>query len=330
MLSRDQGPCVVPELLKRFRSKNSKIALFSLHVVNEAFNGKVALDDFNSKSVFRAIQGTLSHQNKELRLLAYSLLKHLFKRCGDDVTSFLGHCQNLRPVIQKELKEELSKLTKDPNFVNTKLFELSTEESGSLGNLNLEVVKQATDLTNQGSTEADSVPTRDTGAAKEAPPPEIIDLLTLLPENFGEIPYSTSINMKKKTMEQFNTELTKMAAKPNTQAKNKDYTTIFNVLTHMLEDKTMLVYLEAVKTVELLAVLLRTNLKPKVKNFVQLLTSKYAEMKTAVIAAIDKAMAALVANACSANYYADLCLNQIASTHKNPRVKQFVIEHAVE
>jgi hypothetical protein len=39
---------------------------------------------------------------------------------------------------------------------------------------------------------------------------EQVDLLTLIPENFQEIPYMTKINAKKEIMEQFNTELHKL------------------------------------------------------------------------------------------------------------------------
>jgi hypothetical protein len=37
-----------------------------------------------------------------------------------------------------------------------------------------------------------------------------IDLLTLLPANFSEIPYITQINVKRKALEQFNQELEKL------------------------------------------------------------------------------------------------------------------------
>jgi hypothetical protein len=40
-----------------------------------------------------------------------------------------------------------------------------------------------------------------------------VDLLTLLPDNFNEIPYITQINAKKKAMEGFNNELEKLLAK---------------------------------------------------------------------------------------------------------------------
>lgn len=80
--------------------------------------------------------------------------------------------------------------------------------------------------------------------------------MTLIPENFHEIPYLTQINIKKKSMESFNAELTKISngKRPGTvPVKNRDYTLIYNTVAHMLEDKNMLVFVEAIKTVELLA-----------------------------------------------------------------------------
>lgn len=125
--------------------------------------------------------------------------------------------------------------------------------------------------------------------------PTEVDLMTLLPDKFTEIPYLTQINEKKRTLEEFRIELSKLL-KPGVTIKQKEYATIFNVLNHMLEDKTMLVYIEAIKTVEILAQLLKFQLKPKIRTFIQLLASKYGEMKTAVITTVDKAMSIIVTN----------------------------------
>ena len=57
-------------------------------------------------------------------------------------------------------------------------------------------------------------------------------------------------------MENFNTELTKLTGRKNLVIKNKDYTLIYNTCIHMLEDKNMLVYMEAIRNVELLSMLL--------------------------------------------------------------------------
>ena len=75
---------------------------------------------------------------------------------------------------------------------------------------------------------------------------------------------------------------------------------IFNTVIHMLEDKNMLVYLEGIKTVDLLAHLIGplSYLKQaKVKLWIGLLAGKYSETKTAVIAAVDKTMLAIVKHA---------------------------------
>lgn len=61
-----------------------------------------------------------------------------------------------------------------------------------------------------------------------------VDLLSLIPENFTEIPYLSQINTKKKSMETFNSELEKLILRRNkVQVANKDYTLIFNVVTHV-------------------------------------------------------------------------------------------------
>ena len=84
-------------------------------------------------------------------------------------------------------------------------------------------------------------------------------------------------------MESFNTELERLVNKRVTVA-SKDYTSIYNVVVHMLEDSNALVFMEAIKTVEYLSMLLGKNIKhQKLRQFISLLAEKYKETKTAVI-----------------------------------------------
>ena len=111
-------------------------------------------------------------------------------------------------------------------------------------------------------------------------------------------------------MEQFNQELEKLVAKQQAQTsafegesasviKIKDYVSIFNIVIHMLEDPNMLVFIEGIKTVEYLAVLLRSAIKSaKMKQFIQLLANKYKETKTAVLVALEKTFSAIYENKC--------------------------------
>jgi hypothetical protein len=59
-----------------------------------------------------------------------------------------------------------------------------------------------------------------------------VDLSSIVPDNFSEIPYITQINAKKKVMETFNNELEKLVTKKSPVA-NRDYNLIFNVVTHV-------------------------------------------------------------------------------------------------
>lgn len=61
-------------------------------------------------------------------------------------------------------------------------------------------------------------------------------------------------------MEIFNGELNKLVARQDVVVKLKDYSIIMNTVVHMLEEKNMLVFLEGIKTVELLALILKTAL----------------------------------------------------------------------
>ena len=121
-----------------------------------------------------------------------------------------------------------------------------------------------------------------------------VDLSSIIPDNFSEIPYITQINAKKKVMETFNNELEKLVTKKSPVA-NKDYNLIFNVVTHMLEDSNALVYMEAIKTVEYLSILMGKAIKQqKMRQFVSLLADKYKETKTASVQAVNKALQTLI------------------------------------
>lgn len=61
----------------------------------------------------------------------------------------------------------------------------------------------------------------------------------------------------------------------------------------MLEDSNALVFMEAIKTVEFLCILMGRNMK-KLKNFVALLADKYKETKTAPVQAVNKALQTIV------------------------------------
>lgn len=111
-------------------------------------------------------------------------------------------------------------------------------------------------------------------------------------------------------MESFNEELKKIVDKgTQAQVKAKDYSMIFNIVFHLLEDKNMLVFIEAMKSVELLSILQQLK-AAKVKQFIPILASKYGETKTAVIAATDKVFQAIFKNSLTPSAFCDTTINQ--------------------
>ena len=96
----------------------------------------------------------------------------------------------------------------------------------------------------------------------------------------------------------------------------------------MLEDPNMLVFIEAIKTVEHLSLLLNKNMKKeKAKQFLLLLGSKYQETKTAVLTALAQVFeVVLYARCISFTLFFDTLVNQVVAVHKNPRVRQMVLE----
>ena len=96
----------------------------------------------------------------------------------------------------------------------------------------------------------------------------------------------------------------------------------------MLEDPNMLVFIEAIKMIDHLAILLGPSIKvAKMKVFVKLLAEKYKEVKTAVLSSLEKTFDSILDNRCIPPLtFFDMMINQVAHPHKNPRVKQMVID----
>ena len=85
---------IVPEILKRFKSKNSKVIQFCLDLVNGAFvGGELSAQDVNLKMLFKSSHDLLGHSIKETRDSAIQLITFVYEHCEDDLNTF---CSNLK------------------------------------------------------------------------------------------------------------------------------------------------------------------------------------------------------------------------------------------
>ena len=199
MLSRKEN--IVPEILKRFKNKNTKILNFCLSTMNQALlNNHLQIQDANLKMIFKSTHDLLGHSAKEIRDLAIQLISIVYENCEDDLETFCANCKGLRPVQHKDLKEQLSTLQKNQRAEYlVKLFDQKVAASESRKDL---AVPEKSPVGRSKSTESqkqvdDEADVEHTQA----------DLLNLVPQNFNEIAYLNQINVKRKSMEQFNQEL---------------------------------------------------------------------------------------------------------------------------
>ena len=99
----------------------------------------------------------------------------------------------------------------------------------------------------------------------------------------------------------------------------------------MLEDSNVLVYIEAIKTIELLVQLRDRNLpSKKIKQITLLLIDKFKETKSAVPIAVRHCLNVIVASGIVALEATTESILQHVFQHKNPRVKQMALEYACE
>ena len=194
---------------------------------------------------------------------AIELIKEIYKLTADDASAYIRNLKSLRPIQLKEIKDILSEI--DKTSVSIHLFakdsanNVSGEGQTPKKQKNVKSNLQDQLLSNrEKNVESQELAENESGEEE----PLDVDLLSLIPENFNEIPYISQINSKKRGMEAFNSELEKLSLRKQLpHIQNKDYTLIYNVVTHMLEDSNALVFMEGIKTVELLTILMGKQLK---------------------------------------------------------------------
>jgi hypothetical protein len=107
MIKRKQGNLLFPELMKRFTNKNTKLSLFAMGVVAEAFRTRTGMESIDLKQVFKSVQTVLTNRSDEVRDASYSLLEHVYANCADDAETVIKNCSKLRGVQANQLKEML-------------------------------------------------------------------------------------------------------------------------------------------------------------------------------------------------------------------------------
>jgi len=244
------------EILKRLDNKNHKFLNAILNILLKYLKKKANIEDSTLRNCFKGILPMISHQNKETRHLSFEILKIIYsyiEESYDDLLSF-AFCE-MRSYHLKEL-EGLQKCKKN---TSRKLFKL-----------------------NDGTFKAGVE-----NSKKPLNPEQKVDLATLMPDKYLEIPYISNgqnegknlkghqQNEKKKKLEEFNQKIEHTLKSGMVIDGSKDYSFIINLMILMLEDKNILINQEATRTVSHLLKICKSNFpQAKLKHIVTLIIEK--------------------------------------------------------
>ena len=285
---------IVPELLKRFENtKNTKITEFAINMLKSTIEKDEYLEYINLKNVFKSIIRTLQNQNKSIRDLGLSLLKAIYIRVSDNVDTILRELKSLKPILKKQIRSTLSATDKLSFADNYHIFPKNhskhaienyeeSHETIAHQKLSQEELK-VVDISND-------MPQRQMSDSSK------LDLSSVIPIDFDKLPYENQIMQKNKLIKELHHKLEE-AYKANKVMSEENNYKVYNTLILMLEDSNVLVFLEAIKIVELLAKLKDKGIVGKyAKKFVSVLFDKFKETKTAVVSSIKNSLNALINN----------------------------------
>ena len=118
----------------------------------------------------------------------------------------------------------------------------------------------------------------------------------MIPIDFDKLPYESQIMEKHKLIKELYYKLEEAYKAKKIISEENNYK-VYNTIVLMLEDSNVLVFLEAIKIVELLAKLKDKGIIGKyTKKFVSVLFDKFKETKTAVVSSIKSSLNALINN----------------------------------
>ena len=109
---------LAPELFRRFKNKNIKIAIFSMEIVVLALRSGLLSDEATQRQIFKSVQDQVSHTNKEVKDTAVELIKEIYKLTADDASAYVRNLKSLRPIQLKEIKDILSEVDKTASSIH--------------------------------------------------------------------------------------------------------------------------------------------------------------------------------------------------------------------
>ena len=340
MFEKDMGAHITPELLKRFKTaRNTKITEVSIQILTLILTKNKFMEIINIRNVLNGVAMTLVNQHKAIRDAGIQLLKEVYIRIDDDANSILSKFKvKIRPVLKNEILTALNEVEKQEGWEKFRIYpKVQAKEDKDIDEINAQANEKQlhddikwVDISQEPSFK------------NEAYDNSKIDLINLVSEGFDKLPYVTQIQEKKNKLVDLYNKLYNAFISSRSISDGDNYK-IYNVLVLMLEDTNTLVFVEAIRIVELLAKMRDKGIIGKyAKKYTQVLFDKFKETKTAVLVSIKNWIDAFIENdIIPVDSLIDIALNAdgssgiknkkvIVSSSKsktqNPRVKQICLE----
>ena len=249
LIALDESNLIPTEILKRLEHcKLPKYMKALLNTLNKFFklNQSQSVDANIIRLCFKSTLHMLEHTSKDIRVASLEVIKTLYSRVEEDFealekTVFSG----LRSVHLKDIE----KLKSCPKLKKQRLIKL------------MDGIVRYTDNAKR--------------PAQKIILEQRVELSSLLPDKYLEVPYLTNKNDKHQKLEEFNDNIQGVYSKGGEIEGNKDCSVILQILTLMLEDQNILINGEAVKTMRhLMRIFSRAIPLNKLKHILHLIVDK--------------------------------------------------------
>lgn len=285
LIRRDTEGILLHYIIKRFSAKNPKESCFAINSIKQGLSIMPSSENV-AKNLVTGLNKTLTHSIIEVRNASISLAAEIFTYITDDIDTFMKNL-DLKAMQIKEFKDLIGskeKLQSKWTFFN--------KENKKSENNDLLILEENSENF-------------------------IIDLNSLLPEGFFDMPYSTEIKANRE-------KLVKLTHSLETQGlvlEKKEYPTIINTLLHLIESNNNLIYTEAVKILEILIPKISKSFVFKHKHYIQFLSDKFKEKKKSLVSSVFCILHLFrVHEICTLESLTEILLENM--THKVPQVRE--------
>ncbi len=347
----------ISEMIRKLNTTNNKLLTFIHKVIEVMLDNQGTITEHYLRLLFEKVVlyfNTTKQLNKnvERKKIYGKILTSIFDSITDDLDTLKHHLninsedlsnfEKLLVKVNKEKKEKLENI----NSLKYTLYETVPENkiSHNLNSYNTNKPKSANDasglnyngysnkntmlsqINNNNSKDQNDIKNYGSNLNNINIITEVVDLFNILPNEFFEIPYITTLKVKKEILENVNRKLADYI-----NIKDREYKEILNIVNYTIDDTNVLVNLEGIKFLKNFCRLNKnSNNQTKLKNLIISCYEKFKDKKTNVKLELFDLFNTILLNGIFHFEQFFIFKLQHVISQKNPIVKQNILEYIKE